>query len=161
MSALNDNRRHAVAGLGANPCVTVAVGGQRLAIPIARVEDIFAVQSVTIVPLAPSHIAGLINLRGKVVTAILLSERLGLPPADPGKKLMAISISFEGETVGLLAPNVGDVLEFPPERREPVPAHLRSRWASYAAGVHQLGGELVIELNVDAIISAASLEDAA
>jgi purine-binding chemotaxis protein CheW len=161
MSAQNDNRTSGVAGLGANPCVTVTIGEQRLAIPIAHIEDIFAVQSVTPVPLAPRHIAGLINLRGKVVTGILLSERLGLPPAPAGKKMMAISIAHGGETIGLLAPNVGDVLGFPPERREPVPPHLRARWSRYAAGVHQLGDDLVIELDLNSIVAVVDHDEAA
>ena len=160
MSTHNDNIQRGVASLGANPCVTVKLGDQRLAIPIARVEDIFAVQSSTAVPLAPPHIAGLINLRGKVVTGILLAERLGMRGAGAAK-LMAISIGYLGETIGLLVPNVGDVLEFPPERREPIPAHLRARWAQFAAGVHQRDGEIVIELNVESLLASAARDEAA
>lgn len=160
MSATNDNPQ-GVAGLGENPCVTVTLGSQRLALPISRIEDIFAVQSVTSVPLAPRHIAGLINLRGAVVTAICLAERLGLPGAEPGRKMMAISVGFKGETIGLLAPNVGDVLDFPFARREPAPAHLRAAWAAHALGVHQIGNELVIELNVDFVISTPAHSEAA
>lgn len=159
MSADPDRRGHDVAGLGSNPCVTVTLGAQRLAIPIARVEDIFAVQSVTPTPLAPSYIAGLINLRGKVVTGIKLSERLGLAGGESAKT-MAISIGHHGETIGLLVPAVGDVLEFPPAQREPVPAHLRAAWSPFAAGVHQRDGALVIELDIESIIATAAREAA-
>lgn len=160
MTTTNDNVHRGVAGLGANPCVMIMIDDQRLAIPIACVEDIFAVKAVTPTPLAPSWVAGLINLRGKVITAILLAERIGLAGPPPGAKMMAISIGLRGETIGLLVPNVGDVLEFPPERREPPPAHLRARWARFAAGVHQHDDELVIELNVDAVVSHAAREAA-
>jgi purine-binding chemotaxis protein CheW len=161
MSATNDNRTRVAAGLGANPCVTVLIGAQRLAIPIARVEDIFAVQSATAVPLAPDHVAGLINLRGKIVTGIHLSRRLGLPAQENGARLMAINIGHHGETIGLLVSNVGDVLEFPPENREQVPGHLHARWAQFAAGVHQRDGELVIELDVESIVALPARGEAA
>lgn len=161
MTAINDNIRPTTAALGANLCVTVSIGAQRLAIPIARVEDIFAVQSVTPVPLAPSYIAGLINLRGKVVTGIVLAKRLGLPQPAAGRKTMAISIGLQGETVGLLVPNVGDVLEFSPERREPIPPHLQAQWAGFAVGVHQRDQDLVIELNVEAIVALNERAEAA
>lgn len=165
MTAVNDNARPALDGLGSNLCVTVRIGVQRLAIPIDRIEDIFAVQSVTPAPLAPPYIAGLINLRGKIVTGILLSRRLGLPepPPDPRarSKMMAIGLGIHGETIGLLVPNVGDVLPFPPERREPTPSHLRAQWADFAAGVHQREQELIIELDVEALVALPQRGEAA
>lgn len=165
MTAVNDNARPALDGPGSNLCVTVRIGPQRLAIPIARIEDIFAVQSVTPAPLAPSYIAGLINLRGKIVTGILLSKRLGLPdpPPDPKarSKMMAIGIGVPGETLGLLVPNVGDVLQFPPDQREPVPSHLRAQWADFAVGVHQREQELIIELDVESIVALSQRGEAA
>ena len=74
------------AGLGSNPCITMTVGGHRFGIPIARVEDVFVASAVTPVPKASAEIVGLLNLRGKVVTAISLAVRLGLKaePVSPG-----------------------------------------------------------------------------
>ncbi len=166
MTAVNDNARPTLDGLGSNLCVTVKIGAQRLAIPIERIEDIFAVQSVTPAPLAPRYITGLINLRGKIVTGILLSKRLGLPdpPPDPrarSKKMMAIGVGIHGETIGLLVPNVGDVLPFAPDQREPVPSHLRAQWADFAVGVHQRAQELIIELDVEAIAALPQRGEAA
>ncbi|WP_342360439.1 chemotaxis protein CheW [Terrarubrum flagellatum] len=158
--ATNVNLDAAPVDARANLCVTVAISGQKLAIPIARVEDIFTVQSVTPVPLAPPHIAGLINLRGKVVTGILLSKRLGLPQPE-SRKTLAISVGIHGETIGLLVPNVGDVIDFPPDRRDPVPPHLQAQWAPFAVGVHQSGREIIIELNVESIIALTQRDEAA
>ena len=50
--------------------VTVMCGGQMFGLPIARVQDVFKPERLTRVPLAPPEVAGLINLRGRVVTAI-------------------------------------------------------------------------------------------
>ena len=97
MTAINDNIRPTTAALGANLCVTVSIGAQRLAIPIARVEDIFAVQSVTPVPLAPSYIAGLINLRGKVVTGMDVVDKIRAVPT--GNKGMHQNVPLEPVTI--------------------------------------------------------------
>ncbi|MBT2856498.1 chemotaxis protein CheW, partial [Staphylococcus coagulans] len=61
--------------------VTVFVGDTLFGLAIERVHDVFVPSGVTPVPLAPSEIVGLLNLRGRVVTAVCLRRRLGLPDA--------------------------------------------------------------------------------
>ena len=54
------------------------MGGQLFGLPISRVQDVFVPDRLTRVPLAPPEIAGLLNLRGRIVTAIDMRRRLGL-----------------------------------------------------------------------------------
>lgn len=146
-----------LAGLGTNPCVTVSVAGRQFGIPIARVEDVFMMRSVTPVPLAPREVVGLLNLRGKVVTAIALATRLGLSePPEAQAKRMVVSIGHNGESLGLVVSSVGEVVELSIERREPVPAHFDPRWAKLAAGVHHFNSGLLVELDVDAVLDIGS-----
>lgn len=56
--------------------VTIRVGEQLLGLPIGRVQDVFITNRITVVPRAPDEIVGLINLRGRIVTAICLRKRL-------------------------------------------------------------------------------------
>ena len=56
--------------------VTAMVGGQLFGLPIGRVQDVFLPDRLARVPLAPPEIAGLINLRGRIVTAIDMRRRL-------------------------------------------------------------------------------------
>ena len=62
--------------------VTAMIGGQLFGLPISRVQDVFMPDRMTRVPLAPPEIAGVLNLRGRIVTAIDMRRRLGLPPRD-------------------------------------------------------------------------------
>ena len=63
--------------------VTATIGGQLFGLPISRVQDVFVPDRLTRVPLAAPEIAGLLNLRGRIVTAIDMRRRLGLPvPLD-------------------------------------------------------------------------------
>ena len=64
--------------------VTVVTGGQLFGLRLERVRDVFVPRGLSQVPLAPPEVAGLLNLRGRIVTAIDLRRRLGLPPRTDG-----------------------------------------------------------------------------
>src|SRR4051794_12062196 len=77
--------------------VTIKIGAQLLGLPIHRVRDVFITDRITLVPGAPSDIVGLLNLRGRVVTAICLRRRLGLPSLEQSTgKLTAIGLDHRG-----------------------------------------------------------------
>src|SRR6202022_4944245 len=82
--------------------VTVMIGGQLFGLPISRVQDVFMPDRITRVPLSAPEIAGVLNLRGRIVTAIDMRRRLGLPPRSDDKPSMAVGIELEGESYGLL-----------------------------------------------------------
>ena len=68
--------------------VTAVIGGQLFGLPISRVQDVFMPERLTRVPLASTEIAGVLNLRGRIVTVIDMRARLGLPKASDGKPPM-------------------------------------------------------------------------
>lgn len=136
--------------------VTVVIGGQLFGLPIERVHDVFVPQSVTRVPLSRPEIAGVLNLRGRIVTAIDMRRRLHLPARDDGGTSMAVGIESKGESYGLLIDNVGEVLDLPVNGREPNPVNLDSRWASISGGVHRLSGQLMVILDVDRVLGGMS-----
>lgn len=132
--------------------VTVLIGGQLFGLPIERVHDVFVPESITRVPLSRQEIAGVLNLRGRIVTAIDMRRRLHLPPRDDGGQAMAVGIEHKGESYGLLIDNVGEVLTLPTAGREPNPVNLDQRWASISGGVHRLNGQLMVILDVDRVL---------
>src|ERR1700710_1955238 len=69
--------------------VTAMIGGQLFGLPIARVHAVFIPERLTRVPLASSDVAGVLNLRGRIVTAIDMRSRLALPKNDSGRPRMA------------------------------------------------------------------------
>src|SRR5215471_5571217 len=82
--------------------VTAMIGGQLFGLPISRVQDVFMPDRLTRVPLSSSEIAGVLNLRGRIVTVIDMRARLGLPKASDGKPPMAVGVDLRGESYGLL-----------------------------------------------------------
>lgn len=130
--------------------VTVLVGGQLFGLPIEDVHDVFLVANVTPVPLAGAEVVGLINLRGRIVTAISLRRRLRLP--EGGRFDMAVGIEFGGESFGLAVDTVGEVLRLPVEDREPNPINLDAAWSRLSKGVHRLPEGLLIILDIAAVL---------
>jgi purine-binding chemotaxis protein CheW len=132
--------------------VTVVTGGQLFGLRLERVRDVFVPRGLSPVPLAPPEIAGLLNLRGRIVTAIDLRRRLGLPPRSDGGTPVAVGIEERGELYGLMVDRVGDVLRLKPSTYDANPVNLDQRWAKLCAGVHRLDHGLMVVLDVDKIL---------
>jgi purine-binding chemotaxis protein CheW len=140
--------------------VTATVGGQLFGLPIGRVQDVFVLDRLTRVPLATPEIAGVLNLRGRIVTAIDLRRRFGLPP-DEVRKRMAIGIEHRGESYGLLIDTIGEVLNLPSSSREGNPVTLEPLFARMSAGVHRLEDRLMVVLDVDRVLDVGQHAEAA
>src|ERR671937_561581 len=136
--------------------VTVMIGGQLFGLPISRVQDVFMPDRVTRVPLSAPEIAGVLNLRGRIVTAIDMRRRLGLPPRPDGRPPMAVGIELKGESYGLLIDTVRQVLKLADGTREPNPVNLDQHLARVSGGVHRLDGQLMVILDVDRVLETAS-----
>src|SRR5258708_32060730 len=91
--------------------VTAMIGGQLFGLPISRVQDVFIPELMTRVPLASSDVAGVLNLRGRIVTAIDMRSRLGLPKSDSGRPPMAVGGDLRGASYGLLVGALCEVLK--------------------------------------------------
>jgi purine-binding chemotaxis protein CheW len=151
MTAQNDN-----AGKMINEYVTVTIGDHLFGLPISRVQDVFVPDRLTRVPLAPAEVAGILNLRGRVVTAIEMRARLDLGTREAGRPVMAIGIELKGESYGLLVDAVGEVMQLAAGGCEAKPANLDPRLARVAAGVYRLEGQLLIVLDVDRVLDIGS-----
>jgi len=141
--------------------VTVVIGDQLFGLPIARVQDVFVPERLTRVPLAPSEVAGVLNLRGRIVTAIDMRLRLGLDKRGDGEPVMAIGIDLRNESYGLLVDAVGEVMKIAHSACEANPGNLDARWASVASGVIRLHGQLLVVLDVDRVLDMRSRAAAA
>ena len=141
--------------------VTVMLGGQLFGLPISRVQDVFMPERLTRVPLAPPEVAGVLNLRGRIVTAIDMRGRLALPERDDKRPPMAIGIECKGESYGLLIDVIGEVMRLPTAGREGNPVNIEPRLARVSAGVHRLEDRLLVVLDVDRVLDVGSLAEAA
>lgn len=132
--------------------VTAWIAEQLFGIPIQRVHDVFEAERITHVPLAPAEIAGVLNLRGRVVTVIDMRRRLGLPPRGEANSQMAIGIDQYGEAYGLLVDSMGEVLKLSRASFDPNPINLHKDWAHVCAGLYRLEDRLLAVLDVDRIL---------
>jgi purine-binding chemotaxis protein CheW len=135
--------------------VTAIIGGQLFGLPILRVQDVFAPERLTKVPLAPAEIAGVLNLRGRIVTLIEMRHRLGLEQRKNDSPVMAVGVESRGESYGLLIDSVGEVLKLDDVACEPNPSNLDPGLASVSTGIYRLDGQLLMVLDVDRVLDIA------
>lgn len=136
--------------------VTATIGGQLFGLPIARVQDVFRPERLTRVPLSSSNVAGVLNLRGRIVTAIDMRARLGLPKDDEVRVPMAIGVDLRGESYGLLIDSIGAVLKLEHDSCDTNPVNLDPWMAKMSAGVHRLDGQLMVVLDVDRVLDLST-----
>jgi len=134
--------------------VTVMIADQMFGLPIDHVEDVFMLQAITEIPLSSKEVAGVLNLRGRIVTAIDMRARLDVPPREDDGWPMAVGVEYKGESYGLIIDTVGEVLRLRKDAIEQNPANLDPRWRSVAKGIYQLDGDLLVVLDVNQVLDA-------
>jgi purine-binding chemotaxis protein CheW len=138
--------------------VTLTVADQLCGIPVLAVRDILGEQVITRIPLAPPEIAGSLNLRGRIVTAIDLRRRLRLPPPAEGQARMSVVAEQGGELYALLVDTVSEVLSLDGSLFERNPPTLEKTWAQFSSGIFRLDGRLLVVLDVARLLALSGEE---
>jgi purine-binding chemotaxis protein CheW len=128
------------------------LGGQLCGVPVLRVRDVLAKQSIARIPLAPNEVAGNLNLRGRIVTAIDLRRVLRLPPREAGAAQMSIVAEQGAELYALQVDQVREVLTLKDSAMEPNPPTLPALWAEHSQGVFRLDAHLLVILDVERLL---------
>lgn len=136
-----------------NQFVSFVVDGQLLGVPVSAVQEVLNPQKIAATPLARPEIAGLLNLRGQIVTAVNLRRRLGLADLPAGRESMNVVMRYHGESFSLLVDEVGDVINVSGQALEQPPRTLDARWKAYVAGVFRLEHRLFVILEVGALLT--------
>jgi purine-binding chemotaxis protein CheW len=141
--------------------VSITVAGQLFGIPVLQVQDVLGPQRITRIPLAPLEVAGSLNLRGRIVTAIDLRTRLRLPPLPEGQSGMSIVVDHGGELYSIIIDAVGEVLSLSGAAAERNPVTLDPVWREVSAGIYRLKEALLIVLDVARVLDFSSRVEAA
>ena len=146
--------RTQVAPAAGGQLATFWLDGDLYGVEVEHVQEVLRSQGITRVPLAPPAVAGLINLRGQVVTAIELRERLGRRPRPEGQEAVVIVVRLHGEAVSLLVDAIADVVDVDPADFEAPPDTLDGSARELIRGAFKLDGQLLLALDVQKAVSA-------
>jgi purine-binding chemotaxis protein CheW len=133
--------------------LTIIIADQLFGIPVLQVQDVLGAQKVTKVPLAPPAIAGSLNLRGRIVTAVDVRTCLGLPANEATtSQPMSVVVENQGELYSLMIDRVGDVLSLSQRDYESSPATLDTLWKGVSQGIYRLKDTLLVVLDVPRLL---------
>lgn len=131
---------------------TFYLGRDLFGVAVLEVQEVVRQHEITNVPLAPSVVRGLINLRGNIVSMIDMRRLLKLAPLQDESQSINIITRVGGGLVSLLVDQIGDVIEAPDDRFEPVPPTLGSEARHIITKVCKLPEHLLMILNPDRIV---------
>jgi purine-binding chemotaxis protein CheW len=153
------NTRPALATTAAETAqyLTFVLGGEMFAVGILHVKEIIEFGNLTEIPMMPSFIRGVINLRGAVVPVIDLSARFDGRKSEAGKRTCIVIVEVRQDDnshdIGIMVDAVSEVLEIPAREIEPPPAFGARIRADFIQGMGKVAGKFVILLDIDRILS--------
>lgn len=132
--------------------LTFIVEGQFFGIPVLQVQDVLREQPVTKIPLSSAEVAGSLNLRGRIVTAINVRQCLSMPVRDSSKSNMSVVVEHNNELFSLIIDSVGEVLRLAKGDFEKNPGTLDPAWKELSTGIFQLKDNLLIIMDVSKLL---------
>lgn len=133
--------------------LTIYIADQLFGIPVLQVQDALGEQRITKIPLAPAAVAGALNLRGRIVTAINVRTCLSLPKDSTKNTGMSVVVEHEGELYSLMIDSIGDVLSLKSSQYERNPATLDPLWREISQGIYRLEKELLVVLDIPKLLA--------
>ena len=132
--------------------VTLTLCGQLCGLPVMAVRDVLADQKIARIPLAPSAIAGNLNLRGRIVTAIDLRQRLRLAKREAGAPSISIVAEHGAELYALIVDQVHEVVTLSAAGMEANPPTLPAIWSAHSRGIYRVEERLMVVLDVGLLL---------
>lgn len=124
-------------------------------VEVMEVQEIMSHHRVEPVPLAPDTVAGLVNHRGQIVTAIDMRKRLGFPAAASDAHSMMLIAHCCEETFGLLVDKIGDVISVSSDDFEPAPETVQAEARELILGAYKLPDRLILPLRLEKVAELA------
>lgn len=143
--------------------VTFRIGDQTFGVSVSEIHDVFRPAGMTPVPLAGADIAGVLNLRGRIVTAIDARSRLQLKSSAKTETCQRLAIGVErgGESFGLIIDEIGEVVRIDESALEQNPVNLDATWSWVSRGVCRLDDRLLVIMDIDRMLAGSGAEEAA
>lgn len=129
------------------------IGEQEYSVDIMSVREIRGWTKATPLPHSPTHVRGVINLRGAVLPVVDLAVRLGMPAVSGESRNVIIVVQVHGQTVGLLVDAVSDILAMPTSELQPPPTVSGDGAPSFVEGITIVEGRMIRVLNLASIFA--------
>src|SRR5271165_1349078 len=127
-------------------------------IAVERVYEVIRLPAITRIPLAARAVAGLINLRGQIITVIDLRRRLGFEERPAGTMPVNVVARSKDGTVGLLVDEIAEIVEAPESSYEIAPDNLPADRRELVPGVYKLPDSLLHVLDLDKVLGGDGSE---
>ena len=137
------------------PYVLFTLAGTAYAVPSRDVQRMEMVEHVTPVPNSPSFVDGVVFSRGKVVPAVNLRRRFGFDRAEYDLKTRLLVVAHADRLVGLIVDSAREFITIPAEAIQPPPESMAATSGRYLRGVADLGGRIILLLDVAGVLDAA------
>ena len=173
MGAVIEAKKHAVATQGADAkksviisqYLTFVLGGEVYALEILHIKEIIQYGELTEVPMMPSFIRGVINLRGKVVPVVDMTARFGRGVTSVARRTSIVIIELareeesevEAQSIGVMVDAVNEVIDIADSDVEPPPAFGGRLRADFISGMAKRDGRFIIVLNLAQVLSVEEM----
>ncbi|MCA9630629.1 MAG: chemotaxis protein CheW [Myxococcales bacterium] len=132
---------------------TFYLDGSRFCIDVSLVQEVLRPQPMTEVPLAPGRIQGLINLRGRIVSAINLRRCFGMNPGGTESRDMNVVVRVGDSVVSLIVDQIGDVVEVDEQQLERVPDTIKAKFCDLVHQICKLPDDLLLVLDPASVLA--------
>jgi purine-binding chemotaxis protein CheW len=137
------------------------LGREEFGIRVLKVREIMGIQDITAVPQTPSHIKGVINLRGKVIPVVDLRLKFGMPSEEYNPRTCIIVVQIRGEAgpmlMGIVVDGVAEVLNLAASEIENTPDFGDGTATPYLLGMAKVKGKVKILLEIDQVLASLDL----
>lgn len=147
--------------------LTFSLDSATLAIGILRITEIIEFRELTPVPMMPSFIRGVLNLRGAVVPVVDLKARFGRGPADVSRRTCVVIVELRSQSdgskqdIGVMVDQVNAVIEIAPHDIEAPPAFGTGLRPDFISGLGKLNDRFVVILDLENLLCVEELAAAA
>lgn len=141
---------------GSQQVLTFVLGNETYGVDILRVQEIRGFSAVTKIPHAPSHVLGVLNLRGSIVPIVDLRMRFSLERAEYNAVTVIIVLSVQSSTgrrdFGVVVDGVSDVVDVNKAEVRPAPELGSASATEYILGLVPVAERMVVLLDIDCLI---------
>lgn len=132
--------------------VVFRVGDAQYALPAEHVLQLESFGGVTAVPGTLAHVAGIVQVRGRIVPVLDLRLRFGLPPTEPALDTRIIVVEFQSRTVALRVDSSREVIRLAPDQFQSTPALVSEQSSGFVLGIARVGDRILMLLDLAKVL---------